>query len=246
MRTITTSVIANYASITGQRLSALKKKSVASSSRSHPNGPRRLLPRHEATVDNDENSPGSSQDERPYNSSSIISPLLLINDDLSSQHQSDITDLQLIPSANSLEPSVLFTSAMSFSVPLGSDHAHIGTYGLSVYSALFTNGLLLGIVCGHHVPSATPPQSDLIPISLHPTRLQQTTIHSQWIDQFPFPSLKDKTILMGGSCEALEELFQREVFTTESFKIKVGGVSWEAKDWRINPAFKQRWEFLFN
>jgi len=134
---------------------------------------------------------------------------------------------------------------LAYSFTLGADHAYFSTYGLSVYGALFTNGLLLNIFCGHHVPSATPPQSGLTPASLHPTALQRKTVHSQWIDQFPFPRLRDNLILMSAIYDGFEEMFQHDLFTAESIEICVGGASWEAKDWRIHHKFKERWSSVF-
>jgi hypothetical protein len=154
--------------------------------------------------------------------------------------------MELPTHVTTLEPSVLFTSTISLSLSLGADHAMLSSHGLSIYNALRTNGLIIGVVCGRHVPSTTPPQDSLIPLSLHPTPLQSTAVHAQWFDQFPFPRLRDRFILLSATWTRFDEIFQADLFTTESLEVKTGGVSWEANDWRINSAFKKRWEFVFS
>jgi hypothetical protein len=114
----------------------------------------------------------------------------------------------------------------------------------TVYSALFTNGLMLNISCAnaHGLLSVSPPAPHLPP-DLQPTAVQLSTPHARWIDRFPFPRMRDNFIALAGVID--QELFLGDLFCLESFVIKAGGKAWVGVDWKVGEGFGARWGFLF-
>jgi Domain of unknown function (DUF3425) len=129
-------------------------------------------------------------------------------------------------------------------------------------SAMLENGRLLGISmrpalahhvngprrlnlieCGHCWPSKSQPPTPELPYSLHPTLLQLSTVHWQWIDRFPFPTFRDNLILHMGDIE--EEDLITDLFTIPTFKIARGAKSWDPNGWRVCYEFAEKWPFLF-
>ncbi|KAH7413047.1 hypothetical protein BKA64DRAFT_593627 [Cadophora sp. MPI-SDFR-AT-0126] len=113
----------------------------------------------------------------------------------------------------------------SFIFPLSTDHLlHLVQY--NVFRAFVSNKRTLNtLLTGwtDHPPSPTTcpisgpyrddtmvyPLNPNIPLSLVPTRLQQTFLHSFWINLFPFPCLRDNLIRRDGNFdhwELLEDL----------------------------------------
>ncbi|KAH7124236.1 hypothetical protein EDB81DRAFT_214313 [Dactylonectria macrodidyma] len=110
----------------------------------------------------------------------------------------------------------------SFIFPLSTDHLlHLIQY--NVFRAFVSNKRTLNTrVPGRtdNPPSLTTcplggpyrddttiyPLNPDIPLSLVPTRLQQTSSHSSWINLFPFPCLRDNLIRREGSFDHLELL----------------------------------------
>ncbi|OCL12608.1 hypothetical protein AOQ84DRAFT_311937 [Glonium stellatum] len=101
---------------------------------------------------------------------------------------------------------------------------------------------MMGLTCSTSVPSKSRPVSLGIPLSLHPTTLQLTTIHVSWIDRFPFPHMRDTMITMSAVID--EEEFLRDLFTSPSFTLKAGKSSWDPEAWAIEKAFAEKWGFL--
>ena len=114
---------------------------------------------------------------------------------------------------------------------------------LSVYTALWINGQMLGLTCGTSFPAKSRPVQPDIPVSLHPTLLQLTTVHWLWIDRIPVPESRDEFILNMGMME--EDDFLQDIFCMESFTLMPGCSSWDPSGWRIRPAFQQKWGHLF-
>jgi len=112
-----------------------------------------------------------------------------------------------------------------------------------VYFALFQNGRILGMHCGHCFPGKSKPVGDNIPQSLHPTMLQLKAVHYLWIDWFPFPSFRDKIIVESATIEEQDFLF--DLFTMPSFMIIPGCKSWDPSGWKMIPLFKAKWGYLF-
>ncbi|KFY21908.1 hypothetical protein V493_06999 [Pseudogymnoascus sp. VKM F-4281 (FW-2241)] len=124
---------------------------------------------------------------------------------------------------------------------------------LTVYAALFTNGLILSLPCAHAspLPSTSPPCPDAPP-DLQPTALQLSTPHPRWIDRFPFPRMRDNFILLTVGEEGRvgmgvldQEALVGDLFCMESFVIRVGGKAWEGADWKVVRGFEERWGWLF-
>ncbi len=127
---------------------------------------------------------------------------------------------------------------------MGSDNSLLNRRVSSVYAALFNNGTILGLRCGIQVPILSPPCTDKIPLSLHPTQLQMTVLHIPWIDRFPFPKMRDNAITH--SCEGFDdEDFFCDLFTDESFEIKPGSYSWDPEAWVMTDRFRTKWGYFF-
>ncbi|KAH8647577.1 hypothetical protein BGZ60DRAFT_423649 [Tricladium varicosporioides] len=115
----------------------------------------------------------------------------------------------------------------------------------TVYSALFHNGVLLGLPCSTASISRSLPPASHIPPSLWPSKLQLETVHYQWIDRFPLPRLRDRMIEL--SDEFSTEDFLADMFsTTESFSLEAGKESWDESAWSIGDRFRSKWGFLFD
>lgn len=118
---------------------------------------------------------------------------------------------------------------------------------LTVFAALFDNGRFLGLKCSIVVPAKSQPllSPELVPLSLHPTDLQQSMIHHLWIDRFPFPRFRDDMIQLSGVID--EEEFIADLFELESFEIVAGGAGWDPGAWRLKAGtvFTERWGWLF-
>lgn len=114
---------------------------------------------------------------------------------------------------------------------------------LTVCSALYNNGAMLGLTCGCLIPCKSSPCQSSIPESLQPTALQLTTLHQPWIDRFPFPKMRDNMISLNRIFS--EEDFLRDLFCMHSFEIKPGGAGWDPAAWIIGKDFAKKWGFLF-
>ena len=113
----------------------------------------------------------------------------------------------------------------------------------SVFTALFDNGAMMGLTCGSVVPAKSSKVGSGIPEPLQPTALQLTTIHSRWIDRFPFPKMRDNLITLNGIID--DEEFLRDLFSMESFHINPGKAGWDPSAWVIGKQFQQKWGYLF-
>ncbi len=113
----------------------------------------------------------------------------------------------------------------------------------SVFAALFANGEMLGLICGTTIPAKSTPAAPHIPASLWPTALQLTTIHTRWIDRWPFPNFRDNVITLNALFD--EEGFLRDLFSMDSFALKPGKPGWDPTAWTIGRKFAEKWGFLF-
>ncbi|KAK3671939.1 hypothetical protein LTR78_008114 [Recurvomyces mirabilis] len=114
---------------------------------------------------------------------------------------------------------------------------------ITVWSALFHNGAMMGLSCSTNTPRKSLPQGPDIPATLHPTALQLTTFHPSWIDRFPFANMRDNFISMAGIID--EEDFLCDLFSMDSFRIKPGKPGWDPNAWIIGPDFGKKWGYLF-
>lgn len=128
-------------------------------------------------------------------------------------------------------------------LPLSLDNALLPLPNHTVYSALFHNGVILGISCGTSSVSKSRLAQSHVPEPLRPTQFQLDNVHFTWIDRFPFPEFRDRMILFSDSLNS--EDFLGDMFTTTSFTITPGAVSWDPKAWHVGPQFKRKWNYLF-
>jgi hypothetical protein len=128
--------------------------------------------------------------------------------------------------------------------PLSSDHRLLPLPNHSLFSALFHNGVILGLACSTSTISKSLFASTHIPESLRPTPLQAQNVHFQWIDRFPFPRMRDKMIEFTDLYSA--EDFLGDIFSTATFNIKPGYMSWDPEAWVVNQGFKEKWKLLLD
>jgi hypothetical protein len=114
---------------------------------------------------------------------------------------------------------------------------------MTVISAMYINGIILGLKSCTVVPQMSSPVGADVPFSLQPTFLQLTTIHQPGIDRFPFPKMRDNMISMYATIN--EEDFGRDLCTQPSFTITTGMAPWDPKAWKIERYFAAKWGFLF-
>ncbi|EON63144.1 hypothetical protein W97_02371 [Coniosporium apollinis CBS 100218] len=156
-----------------------------------------------------------------------------------------IIELPFNTSPASLDSSASPASCPSFGseLSIGVDHSLLTKHVSSVFAALFNNGRILGIPCGIQVPILSRPCTAKTPLSLHPTQSQMTVLHIPWIDRFPFPKMRDNVIQLSGIID--EEVFLCDLFTTDSFTIVPGSVSWDPMAWVVTNPFEKKWGYLF-
>ncbi|KAF2662671.1 hypothetical protein K491DRAFT_710015 [Lophiostoma macrostomum CBS 122681] len=116
-------------------------------------------------------------------------------------------------------------------------------FRLTVYSALYINGEILGLSCSTTIPGKSAPAGPNVPPPLRPTELQLVTIHPAFIDRFPFPSVRDSMISLSGIFD--EEDLVRDIFTMPSFELIPGKPPWDASAWKIMKTFADKWGYLF-
>lgn len=114
---------------------------------------------------------------------------------------------------------------------------------MSAIMALTINGSILGLSCNDSRITKSPPQPPSVPQSLHPTPIQLSTAHYDWIDRLPFPLMRDNMIILMDVVDAKELLV--DFFTMRSFTVRAGAASWDASAWEISPEFKDKWGYLF-
>ncbi|CZR68889.1 uncharacterized protein PAC_18790 [Phialocephala subalpina] len=112
-------------------------------------------------------------------------------------------------------------------LPLSIDNALSPLPNHTVYSALFHNGVILGLSCGTSTVSKSRPALPHVPEPLRPTQTQLENVHFTWIDRFPLPEFRNRMILFSDSLNS--EDFLGDLFTTTSFNITPGAVSWTWK-----------------
>ncbi|KAF2999736.1 hypothetical protein E8E13_004389 [Curvularia kusanoi] len=149
--------------------------------------------------------------------------------ELNPSHDTDLADPTLLP--NNVHAPISLASTAQLSLPL------------NVFTALFLNGQILGIVCSTTMASKSPPPTASIPLSLRPTASQLTTVHFQWIDRLPFPKLRDSLIRLQGVVD-LDE-FLNDIFVAPSFSIRRGAESWDPRAWSMEGVWAKKWGWLF-
>jgi hypothetical protein len=125
----------------------------------------------------------------------------------------------------------------------GLDHGLLPLPSLTIYSALYTTGRMLGIPCVTSMISKSKLAPAEIPLSLQPTPTQLYNVHYLFIDRFPLPGLRNNMIELQDHFNAEE--FIADIFTMPSFIIASGYQCWDPAAWAVAAEFKSKWEFLF-
>jgi hypothetical protein len=102
---------------------------------------------------------------------------------------------------------------------------------------------VLGIPCSVVIPAKSSPVGPDVPLALHPTELQLITVHSPWIDRFPFPKMRNSLISLSGVIN--DEEFVRDMALMPSFEIVPGRMPWDPRAWKIQKPFADKWGYLF-
>jgi hypothetical protein len=139
--------------------------------------------------------------------------------------------------------SVSFPRVPSLVPPMTLDHSFLPRPTLSIYTALYRHGAILGISSECSGELRSTPGLPHIPEILHPTPMQLTTVHRQWIDRFPFPRMRDNMIRL--SCVIDYREFVADLFTMTSFKLMPGSVSWDPAAWKMGQEFGEKWGYVF-
>lgn len=121
---------------------------------------------------------------------------------------------------------------------------------LNVLSALYMNGLILGLTCSSGSSSRSPMPSPHHPLPLHPTQTQMHTVHPQWYDRLPFPRMRDSLIRLMGVVD--EEDLIKDLYLMPSWRIEVGdgdGADWERRCWDprfwvMEEGWRDKWGWL--
>lgn len=129
--------------------------------------------------------------------------------------------------------------------PLPTVARELATPEMSIYSALFDNGQILGISCINPTPRVSP-KRPLLPQSLCPTEIQLTIVHRPYIDCLPFPRLRDNLIISSGVLVNDEE-FCADLVSVQGnfFQLGKGREGWDPAAWVMSSSFKKKWGFLF-
>lgn len=166
-------------------------------------------------------------------------PSLLFQGD--KQAEGSATDNALVPIIE--RSSLTGLQYASFPLPSTPQASLVTIVPLTVCTALFQNGEMMGIKCGLVVPYKSPRQEPHIPASLQPTALQRTTFHVPWIDRFPFPKMRDNFIGLTGIID--EEEFLRDLFSMDSLSVKPGGLGYDPASWIMGREFGKKWGYLW-
>ncbi|KAF2705645.1 hypothetical protein K504DRAFT_94166 [Pleomassaria siparia CBS 279.74] len=113
---------------------------------------------------------------------------------------------------------------------------------ITALGALYINGRILGLKCNEGILSKSTPAGPNIPLPLHPTHLQLTTMHALWIDRFPFPKMRDNLIILFGMLDDQEMI--EDMFLMPSFVITPGCATWDPRAWKMEKHFADKWGYL--
>jgi hypothetical protein len=108
---------------------------------------------------------------------------------------------------------------------------------------MYTNGYMLGIPCVVSLAGISKPAPLEIPSSLQPISTQLKNVHFLFIDRFPLPRLRHNMIRFQDEFSAEE--FIADLFTMPSFVIASGYQACDPAAWTVDPAFRNKWWFLF-
>ena len=127
---------------------------------------------------------------------------------------------------------------------LSQDNAHITIPMFTVYSALFYNGVILGIPCATSAVSKSRPPAPHVPEPLRPLQVQLDQVHYSFIDRLPQKALRQKLVHLGDTFNV--EDFTGDMFTMPTFIIAPGCQSWDPSGWTLAPEFRSKWRIIFD
>ena len=179
------------------------------------------------------------------------------NNKSSPENDATEKDSELVPGANAPSTTSLSVRRKTAPKPLATDspsppYVHpsllqsqgiLPNPNISVFAALFNNGVLLGIPCSQCSIKISSFAKPSVPPSLTPTQLQLDTPHLPFIDRFPFEKFRNNLIAFSMLIDT--EDFLSDLFNLRSFAIIPGGQSWDPSAWRIGPEFDSKWGYLF-
>ncbi|KAH7382606.1 hypothetical protein DE146DRAFT_233990 [Phaeosphaeria sp. MPI-PUGE-AT-0046c] len=114
---------------------------------------------------------------------------------------------------------------------------------VTVFTAMYLNGQMLGLSCSICITSRSPFPAPHHPPALRPTQTQLLTPHPRWYDRFPFPRMRDTLIRLVGVID--EEELIRDFFTMPSWRIEGGeNASWEPGSWIMEKEWRNKWGWL--
>ncbi|KAI0892766.1 hypothetical protein F4806DRAFT_499591 [Annulohypoxylon nitens] len=126
---------------------------------------------------------------------------------------------------------------------------------LAVNRSLIKGTLTTPLDCDEEIIhlSPYPARPELIPSTLLPTILQQTVLHGDWIDLFPWPEGRDRLIRAAGTFDE-DELWADcigglyEGFPDDEIErrgIIAWSPPWDVTGWEMSEGFLRKWGWLF-
>ncbi|KAI1093216.1 hypothetical protein F5B19DRAFT_491549 [Rostrohypoxylon terebratum] len=126
---------------------------------------------------------------------------------------------------------------------------------LAVNRTLISGILTTPLDCDEEIIhlSPYPARPELVPSTLLPTVLQQTVLHGDWIDLFPWPEGRDRLIRAAGTFDE-DELWADcigglyEGFPDDEIErrgIIAWSPPWDVTGWEMSEGFLRKWGWLF-
>lgn len=82
-----------------------------------------------------------------------------------------------------------------------------------------------------------------VPEALKATNLQSAIAHTPWIDQIPFPKLRNNLIILNPVINETD--FVQALFQPSSIKIRQLDMSHDPAAWLVGKSFWEEWGFMF-
>jgi hypothetical protein len=127
----------------------------------------------------------------------------------------------------------------------------------NVFRALLSNSLTLGFPAEERMEDAAlspfprfqgiGSTTALLPLSLHPTKLQCQVPHHPWIDLLPIPRMRDNLLRAGDTYDDLElcaDLIGYYNSPTARTGLIVWGEPWDPEAWEVTESFVWRWGWM--
>ncbi|KAF4945901.1 hypothetical protein FSARC_14329 [Fusarium sarcochroum] len=168
---------------------------------------------------------------------------------------------QLYNARHPLVPEKSKRNQLNIIFPLCSDHLitllqYNALRALIVNRNLISDILAIPLDCEEEIVHVVPYPTDpgLLPVTLLPTIIQQTVLHSDWIDMFPCPEARDNLILATGTFDE-DDLWADcvgglyEGFPDDEMERRgmiAWSPPWDISGWEMSEGFVRKWGWLFN